>query len=340
MFGQIADFPIHGNSLTVQEYRVELPAWGCLGERDMHWTWSFNFFRPPTSPDDFTFQNRIACLLYGSEPLFEQPLDEAMNTIETIVPLAEAGDETATQRASMVLAMLRVLNGDIAEALDQVRGLQASAEPGSWLETQTNAFLDAASQSNVTPIQLCAALQEASTYGACDVDQVLTRVFAEDPLSRDEPISTQLAQLGITVLDQVTITQIGKLNRQAVHFKLAGDHWWAFAPLARDTYTAEIIDPLPGYAIVMPPPPVIFPPETAYNALLVNGDPAEALNILDNALRDNPGASLASSGKFLQALAYDLLGDRANARPNYFRLWTDDPVSVWGQLAAEHLEKR
>src|SRR5690606_9159496 len=143
----------------IREYRVESPAWGCLGEREIPWSWNYNFFRPPAETESFTFQNRIGCLLYGSEPLFEQPLDEAIRTIETIVPLAEAGDESAVQRAAVTLAMLRLLNGDIDEALDQVRGLEASAQPDTWLADQTGIFLVQAAQSSVTPIQLCAALQ-------------------------------------------------------------------------------------------------------------------------------------------------------------------------------------
>jgi hypothetical protein len=340
-FGGIQDWPFNGTGLVVNEYRLESPAWGCLGEREVPWMWSNNFFRPAAELENFTFQNRLSCLLYGSEPLFEQPLDEAISTIETIVQLAQPEDETAVQRAAMILAMLRLLNGDANEALEQVRGLESSTTPDSWLAEQTTAFLDIAAQSNATPLQLCATLQEASLYGACDVDQVLTRLFKEQPLNRDEPIPSQLLRLGITVEDIVTITQIGKLNREAVHFTLAGDHWWAFAPLENDSYTAEKIAPPPGYEpLAIPPPLTITPPDSAFQALLVNGNPAETLNILDNAERDNPGVELASSGQFLRAFCYDMLGDRSNARQTYFNLWINDPASVWGQLAAAHLEER
>jgi hypothetical protein len=340
-FGEIADWPLNASTLTIREYRVESPAWGCLGEREIPWSWNYNFFRPPAETESFTFQNRIGCLLYGSEPLFEQPLDEAIRTIETIVPLAEAGDESAVQRAAVTLAMLRLLNGDIDEALDQVRGLEASAQPDTWLADQTGIFLVQAAQSSVTPIQLCAALQTASTYGACNVEQVLTRLFQEQPLSRDQSIESQLGQLGITVLDTRTISEIGRLNREAVHFNLGSDQWWAFAPLAEDTYTAEKIAPPAGHQPPAAPlPAVIQPPENAYATLLVNAAPAGTLNMLDNAMRDNPGADLSPSARFLQALCYDLLGDRANARAAYFALWTDAPASLWGQLAAAHLEQR
>jgi hypothetical protein len=339
-FAAVADWPQRSDSFTLTENRVESPAWNCLGERNVTWRWQFNFFRPALPVDDFTFQNRLACMLFGSEPLFEQPLDEAINSIQNILPLAQPDDEAAVQRAAMTFAMLRVLNGDVSEALDQVRGLQAQAQPGTWLADQTTAFLDAAARSNITPLQLCAALQDANTYGACDVGAVLTRIFKEQPLNRDETIESQLARLGITINTTQTISAVGRMDRQAVHFFLGGDHWWAFAPLERDTYTAEKIDPPPDTILSAPPPDVIDPPDTAFRALLVDNDLKAVLNILDNLIQDNSGVPLASSGRFLQAVTYDLLGDRPDARRTYFDLWSDEPASLWGQLAAAHLEER
>jgi hypothetical protein len=141
-------------------------------------------------------------------------------------------------------------------------------------------------------------------------------------------------------MDSRVITEVGKLNREAVHFFLGGDHWWAFAPLEKDTYLAEKIDPPAGALFPTPAPPVIDPPDSAYRAFLGDGNPATTLNILDNTVRTNPNSALASSGYFLQALSYDLLGDRTSARVSYFTLWSADPQSIWGQLAAAHLEKR
>ncbi|MEO8607100.1 MAG: hypothetical protein ABI690_04430 [Chloroflexota bacterium] len=339
-FGTIADWPTRGNAFTITEYRTESPSWNCLGQRDVTWEWRFNFFRPPDTVGDFTFQNRLACLLYGAEPLFGQPLDEAINSIQNILPLAGSEDDAAVQRAAMTVAMLRVLNGNVSEALDQVNGLQTGAQPGTWLADQTAAFLAAANASNSTPLKLCAALEEASSYGACDVDQVLTRLFKDKPLKRTEPVESQLANLGIDVLTTQTVSAVGKMDRQVVHFFLAGDHWWAFAPIQKDTYTAEEIDPPPGSVLANPAPPVVDAPESAFRALLTDADPTTTLNILDNVIRENAGSALASSGYFLQAISYDLIGDRSNARRTYFDLWSTDPQSLWGQLAAAHLEQR
>lgn len=339
-FGQLVDWPLQSDSLTARVYRVESAAWGCLGEQDVRWQWSLNYFRPLAQGDNFILQNRLACLLYGLEPIFEKPVQESINRLEGILQFAQPDDQSSLPRARLVMAMLYLFDSRTDEAIRQVRALQSEAEPGSWLALQAAAFLEAAAQPGATPIQVCAALEAAGQYAACDVDQALTRLFSENPLHRDEPIEAQLAALGITVLDKQTITSVGKRDRQAFRFNLAGDRWWAFAPLQEDVYVAEKINPLPGYESPSPAPlSAAAPPATAYDALFQD-NPALALNILDNTVRDNPVTASASSGRFLQALAYDLLADRANARRAYFALWSDDPDSVWGQLAAAHLERR
>jgi hypothetical protein len=64
------------------------------------------------------------------------------------------------------------------------------------------------------------------------------------------------------------------------------------------------------------------------------------LNILDNMRRENPQAAISAEVRFMQALSYDLLGDRTRARQSYYELWQQNPLSVWAQLAADHLEQR
>src|SRR5690606_9150727 len=108
-----------------------------------------------------------------------------------------------------------------------------------------------------TMVQVCAALSEASQYGACNVDDVLSRIFEERPILRSRDIDEQLAELGITVQSQTTLSTVGRADRQAVRFTLAGEHWWAFAPLDPEFYTAERIDPLVSNAPILPPLPVI-----------------------------------------------------------------------------------
>jgi tetratricopeptide (TPR) repeat protein len=341
LFGDIPNWPQGGGSFTVRQYRVESPAWNCRGERDVTWTWSFNYFRPPDRLDNFTFQSRLACLLFGAEPYFSVPVTAALDKIQSIVPFAQTEDLASVQRAKMMTAMLHLLDGDTAQAVSEVNELATSAQPGTWLAAQTSAFQQAIQLPGVTAVQVCAALADASPYGACDVDELLQRLFTDQPLRRDQPISNQLAAMGIKVLDTATITALNRADRQAVHFVMGGDHWWAFAPLAKDAYTAEKIDPPPGFGpTATPVPTAIRPPQNAYDALLVDGDAASALNVLDSALRLNPNAKLEASARYLQALCYDLLVDRAAARRAYFQLWKDAPTTVWGQLAAAHLEQR
>ena len=134
---------------------------------------------------------------------------------------------------------------------------------------------------------------------------------------------------------------MGRVDRPAYLFDLAGSQWWAFAPLDKVNYSAEAIPTPDGYG----PPPAALPtvlvaPQTAYDALLERDNPAEALNILDTLQRNYPGIPLESAARFLRALSYDLLADRRKAQPAYYSLWHDDATSVWGQLAAAHLERR
>jgi hypothetical protein len=340
-FAQIPDWPESGTQLTVRVYRVESPAWNCLGERDLVWTWSNNFFRPPASLPNYTFQSRLACLLFGSEPFFEGDIDEAITKIQSIIPFAQAEDLDSVQRANIVIAMLEYLKGDTDLAVSQVEQLQPLASPGSWLSQQTAAFLAATSQPGVKPVQVCAALVAASRYGACNVDEVLAHLFKAQPLQRDTPLETQFENLGLKVLNKTTITTVNRVDRQAFLFDLSGVSWWAFAGLSPLKYTAEKITIPPGIEPTAPPAPVtIMPPDAAYTALLDNSSAAIALNVVDNAVRENPGVPLAPSARYLQALSYDLLADRANARKAYFALWTAAPSSLWGQIAAQHLERR
>ena len=171
-------------------------------------------------------------------------------------------------------------------------------------------------------------------------DAALTRIFKEQPLSRDESIADQLAAMGITVLHQVTVSEVGKANREVVHFQLAGDHWWAFTPLDPEFYTAEPVEPLPEFAPVAMPVPLLVAPPSMYDALFVNNDPRAILTTLDNMLREQPQAAVSAELRFLEALSLDLLADRTRARQAYYDLWQSAPLSIWGQLAADHLEQR
>jgi hypothetical protein len=340
-FGAIPSGLTAGSSaVETRLYREESRAWQCLGERAVTWNWAANFFRPTADPAGYFFQNTANCLFYGAEPLFAQPVDEALATLEDILAFVPDDTDYAAQRARMIQAMLHLFRGDPGTALAQALDLQNRAEPNSWLAQQSGAFITALGEPGVQPLTVCAALAAASPDGACAVEDALTRILAERPLRRDLPIADQLAELGITVQYQTTISQVGRANRDVVRFNLAGDHWWAFAPLDPEFYTAERIDPLPGFGPIQTPLPLIVVPAALYDALLRDNDPTAVLTGVDNLVRANPQAALPAEARYLQALSFDLLADRARARQAYYDLWQQSPLSIWGQLAAEHLEQR
>lgn len=339
-YGQIDTWMTDGNALEVRVFREESAEWECLGEQGITWRWTANFYRPTPDADGFYFQNTANCLLYGAEPLFAMPIDEARMTINDILPFVPSENDYAAQRARMIDAMLQALDGDTGGALAAALELESSAEPSSWLEEQATAFVAALTTPGTTMVQVCAALSEASQYGACNVDDVLSRIFEERPILRSRDIDEQLAELGITVQSQTTLSTVGRADRQAVRFTLAGEHWWAFAPLDPEFYTAERIDPLVSNAPILPPLPVISAQENLYNALLVDNNPGAALTLIQDMMLSNPQAALSSEMRYLQALCLDLLNDRTRAREAHYNLWLQNPQSVWGQLAAEHLEQR
>jgi hypothetical protein len=329
-----------GDALEVRLRRVEDETWQCLGTRDISWQWNANLFRPMPDSQGWFFDNSVNCLLYGAEPIFAQPIDEALASIGDILALAPDPASFAVQRARMIQVMLQVFDGDVGSALALALELQSSAEAGSWLEQQASILVAGLMQSEIRPLEICAALLAAHKDGACHIDDALSRMLNESPLRRDMPIAEQLAELGIVVRDQFTVSQVGLADREVVGFDLAGEHWWAFGPLDRDFYHAEAVSTPAQFQRVNAPLPLIVAPESAYDALLIEDNPATVLTALDNLLRANPQAAVSPEVRYLQALGLDLLADRTRARQAYYDLWQQEPLSIWGQLAADHLEAR
>jgi hypothetical protein len=168
----------------------------------------------------------------------------------------------------------------------------------------------------------------------------LARVFEENPLNRDAPVLDQLAARGLGVRETTTISEIGRMDRLVVNFNLYGAGWWAFAPLKPGEYVAELVETPPDFEVVSALPAYVDVPQSAYDALLRDGDVATVLSILDTAVQNHPELPLSPGVRYLQALSYDLAADRVRARDTYFNLWKDFPMTQWGQLAAAHLERR
>jgi hypothetical protein len=326
--------------LVVRERLLQDAAWGCYGTRERRWEWQLNFFRPLEPAAVFAPENTLGCLISSQEPLFNKPVTEAIASIQGAMSVAEGSDVQASERASMSLVMLYLLGGQRASAIEQAGLLATVARPGTWLAVQVEAFLAAANNTEFTPLQVCAAVAQVSMDGVCDPVQVLERLLTEQPFNRTDPLEAQAAIRGLTVLDQTTLSEIGRMDRIAMRYDLTGDQWWAFVPVEADAYLIERIDAPNGFIRPEPLPTALAPTSAAYNALLLGNNPAEVLNILDNLALENPGIPLDSAARFLRALCYDLLGNRPNARQIYYELWRDDPTSNWGQLAAAHLEAR
>jgi hypothetical protein len=340
IYGALVDWPFGGSSFTVRELRIESDVWGCQGGRDIQWSWSANFFRAGAAPA-FAPLNGLSCQLYQAEPIFERPVDNAISQIESALPSAGPDDFRAVQRAQLTLAMLHVVRGDRGMALEIVGQLSRQAELDADIAAQVGVLLNRLGNSGDNPITLCAAISLVSEAPACDLDPLLAQLFAATQLLREEPIEPQLNRLGLTVLDSTTISQVGLLDRLAFRLDLPGERWWAFVPFNQQLYTAERIEtPADRVATAAPTAESVLVPERAYTALLFNNDPRTALNIIDNLERSAPDQPPTPEGRFLRAFCYDLLGDRTNARTAYYALWTEFPATVWGQLAAVHLELR
>lgn len=319
---------------TVDVARTESARWGCISQQSVEWAWTLNNFRPE-SRAVFMEQPSLCCEVFDLGDLFAAPLDEAIIQVETAFGRADTTDPTAG-RVQLGLAVLLAMRGD------DERALQFVSEYGDPdLQAQAAALRRGIADGD-TQAQLCAAVVAAAASpenALCEMDGVLARLFVEEPLRRDADLEAQLEALGIRVRERTTIQQVGRLDRQAFRFNLAGSGWWAFAPLEAETYTAERIPTPPGFEPSARTPRILDVPDAALDALL-RGDTTAALVALDNARQGLPGVPATTAYEFVRVLTLDLAANRAEARAGYYALWTRDPSSVWGQIAAAHLERR
>ncbi|MGQ9888093.1 MAG: hypothetical protein ACUVSX_06320, partial [Aggregatilineales bacterium] len=325
--------------VSVLEHRIESADWNCLSQRPVAWRWQQNFFRAQPTSASYTLQPTTGCRFYEAGPYYSLPTGEALALLDSLISLATAADAAAVAQAQVIKAMLYALEGQPEIAAAQMR---AARDLHAAVAPQADAFFSAAAQPGARPIHLCAALAQVRA-AACDVDLVLARLFAEAPLRRDQPVAVQLAERGLPVGQTLTVAQVGRANREVARLDLAGERWWAFAPLSPEVYTAERIGPPVEAAATLPAPPppaAIDAPEAAYSALLRADSPTSALSVLETAASRSPGVPLSAAAQYLRAYSYDLLGDRARARDGYYALWQSEPLSVWGLLAAAHLEQR
>ncbi len=340
--GEIVDWPVGQISpapLRVLEYRDDSTGqWPCYSQRPVTWRYDNNFYRSSVGINiRFEPQDTLACDLQASEPLFALPGAEALSLIGAALSSYPA-DSPGYERAQMVQAALYAINGQLDDANAAAASLQAAAAPDSWLARQSETLAVALNTAGNTALDVCEALVMADADGACDMPAVLGRLFADLPLTTDTPLIDQLNSYGLTVVESSTVSEVGKTDRTVVTLGLAGSGRWAFAPETTGEYRAEFVDG--------PAAPAMTgnlnsgPSFSAFDVLVNDDDPLGATNVAETFRRNNPEQPLPPDLRYAEAVSFDLLGNRQRAIQAYYSLWRDHPDTLWGELAALHLERR
>lgn len=338
LYGEFIDWD--SPTLNVAQYRQESERWDCISRLPVQWRWETNFYRlaEPLNPTYSTL-GTVGCALHRAEPIFSRPFAEGIEVVSAIVN--DGGlNPTGTNAGGMALAMLYLLDGQRSAAEEQTASLLQRADSDPELAQQIDIFASTAGQDDVSPAEVCAALLFFDQNGPCNMDQVIERILRDTPIPRESDLEAQLEARGLPVLEIVTVSQIGRADRQVVNFNLIGSSWWAFAPTDPVAWVSEITEPPVAFADATLPAALIQPPAAAYEALFERNDPVRVLTVLENALLQNPDAPFSAEARFMQALSYDLSGDRPAARQAYYNLWVEFSSSAWGQLAGAHLERR
>lgn len=330
-FGDVVN--LSSGLLQVVRYEVESEKWGCYRSKGVNWVWASNFFRDVADANPAYLQlNTIGCQLVAAQPLYEKPPAEALSAVQEILA-SHSADEAGYAQAILVIAMLEWLDDQQSSASLRVISLKNTPNLPPSVQRQITLFESAIAQ-NVSPIFACGEL--TPNNGICDVDQLIARLLAEKPISRVGDVQIQLEALGLPALSLTTLSQVGRADRLVATFAITGASQWAFAPLNEDTYIPEKLPTIT--------PPVVMQissiPNTAWTALLVNNDGISALNILDNAIRQNPVLGNLPEVQYFRAFCFDVIGNRPSAVAGYYQLWVANPTSLWGRLAGAHLEAR
>lgn len=345
-YGDIRTWPETDADLTVTALQLESPRWNCLSEEPVTWVWENNFYRSQIALNtEFQPVSSVGCRLLAIEPIYAEEPAELTPFITQLLD-APTLDSTGADRARMVLAMLYLLDGQQDRAEQQASLLTSVAGEDEWVNAHLNAFTVAAADPDTLPAEVCAALERAALQilenpdaAACDVDQLLARTFLDSPVPREGDLQANLEALGLPVLEIITVNQPGFAPREVVNFALTGSSWWAFAPTNPEFYVPTITDPPIAFeeaTFALGPVP---PPASVYDTLIEGDNPSAALAILENAALQNPDAPLSIEAQYIQALIYDLLGDRTRAKDAYFSVWSSG-ASTWASLAGVHLELR
>lgn len=315
------------------------PDWQCNSQIEYTWRYERNLYRRSQDLNARYEQvDSMGCTLADANLFSLQP-SEAIGLIESAI-LEYGFDAPSGNRALMTLSMLYVMAGRLDDARNTASSIITIDAEDTWESQQANALIRATNASGNTATDICEALVIASEYPACDINAVLGRLLEVINLNTDDDLVTQLNDLGLPVLEDVVVSQIGHADRTAILFELVGSEWWGFYDGRDGLYRVAPIEAPISFPEAFLPQALLSAPQTAIDALLVENNPARTLTILDNLIITNPDIPLAPSALYLQALAYEFSGDRERARATYYAIWDRYSDSIWGEISAPHLELR
>lgn len=345
-FGELVEWNTRNDGvaapIVTKLYQLASDKWYCISELEVTWQYGDNFYRPAVPLNaGFDNQNTFGCKMTEAEPLFAMsPVSATQLITDELVNFGN--DVVRTDRAVMTLAMLYALDRQVDLARETALASQAiSPDVDSWIGLQSDLFLEMLNEPDSNAFDICVALAEAEhgEVGACDVQAVLGRIFADATFPDDTSIITQLERIGLNIVQSVVISEVGRADRIAIDFGIESAGWWAFVA-NNGEYTASSIDTPMGFETTESAPDFITVPQTVYAALLTDNDPAGVLNIIETIRVANPDVPFSEAFRFIEALSNDVLGNREVARATYYDVWDDFPESIWGQLAGRHLELR
>lgn len=327
--------------LIIFEYQSvsAYPDWECLNQIEYTWQYERNLYRRSQDLNaQFRNVDSLGCTLANAD-LFNMPVPEAITTIESA--LLEYGfDAPSTNRALMTLSVFYVLSGRLDDARNTAQSIITVDDDSTWESRQANALIRATSASGNTALDICEAIAMADEFPACDMSAVIDGFLDVMSLSTDMDLIEELESVGFTVLESVSISEIGRANRTVVLFQYFDSGWWGFYEGSDDFYQFEESEAPIGFEEASFPQGQIQAPQTAIDALLLENDPARVLAVLDNLTSASSDIPFAPSALYMQALAYEFTGDRDNARAVYYELWERYETSIWGQISSPHLELR
>jgi hypothetical protein len=325
--------------LSVQQYEAlsTSPDWACNTQILVNWEYSSNLFRPSTAINVRpTQQNSLACFLFDAEPLLLNTPADSIATVEQALQ-SFPFDSPGVDRAVLTLALLYAMDNRLENARSSAESVLGIYGADGWAGQQANAFINGLNDLNYSLFGLCVALVNASPDSVCRINDFVMRLFSQIQLSTAQDLRTQLEQYGFRVLSIESVGSVGRATREVVQLDINGLAPIAFLAGRDGFYTVEMTETTP---LGNGRPPQGDNILGVINSLLVRDDPALAITLVDSIEASVGADQLSPAAQYMRALAYDLIGRRADARNAYYHLWRDYGTTIWGQLSGEHLEYR